>query len=138
MSTKAEKAMEFYDKGYNCAQSVVCAFCEEGNISEEDAFRLSEGFGSGMAVKEMCGAVSGMAMVIGLVNSVGNLEKGAPTKPTTYAAVKEYTEKFQNKNGSYLCRELKGIGTGNPLCSCKACVKDAVELVEEYLKERQN
>ncbi len=50
-------------------------------------FRISEGFGLGMGMMEMCGALSGMTMIIGLENSVGDPEKGAPTKTQTYKAV---------------------------------------------------
>ena len=90
-----------------------------------------------MGMMEMCGALSGMMMVIGLANSVGDLEKGMPTKGSTYKQVKEQVQKFKEKNGSYLCRELKGVETGKVLCSCPQCIMDAVALTEEYLKEHQ-
>ena len=137
MSIKTEKALELHKKGYNCAQAVVCAFAEDCGVPEEEAFRIAEGFGFGMGMMEMCGAVSGMSMVIGLTNSVGNLEKGKPTKADTYQKVRTYAEKFRDKNGSYLCRELKGAGTGNVLCTCDQCIADAARMTEEYLKERQ-
>ena len=76
-------------------------------------------------------------MVIGLANSVGDLEKGMPTKGSTYKQVKEQVQKFKEKNGSYLCRELKGVETGKVLCSCPQCIMDAVALTEEYLKKHQ-
>ena len=124
MSTKAEQAIAFHNKGYNCAQAVACAFCKEFGIKEEEMFRISEGFGFGMGM---------MIMVIGLENSVGNLDNGKPTKADTYKKVKEYVKKFQEQNGSYLCRELKGVETGTVLRSCPDCIRDAVALTEEYL-----
>ena len=133
-SKKAEYARELHQKGYNCAQAVACSFCEELGVDEETLFRISEGFGFGMGMMEMCGALSGMAMVIGLNNSVGNLAKGEATKGSTYKQVKEYIHRFQEKNGAYLCRELKGVETGKMLCSCPQCIMDAAELTEEYLK----
>lgn len=132
-SKKAEYATQLHQKGYNCAQAVACSFCEELGVDEETMFRISEGFGFGMGMMEMCGALSGMAMVIGLNNSVGNLEKGEATKGSTYKQVKEYIHRFQEKNGAYLCRELKGVETGKMLCSCPQCIMDAAELTEEYL-----
>ena len=69
MSTKAEHAAELHQRGCNCAQAVACTFCKEFGISEDDIFRIAEGFGLGMGVMEMCGALSGMAMIIGLDNS---------------------------------------------------------------------
>ena len=137
MSTKAEYAISLHDKGYNCAQAVACTFCEELGVKEEDVFRISEGLGLGRGMMEMCGALSGMMMVIGMANSVGNLEKGAPTKGSTYKQVKEEVMKFKEKHGAYLCRELKGVETGKMLCSCPQCIMDAVELTEAYLKEHQ-
>ena len=74
MSKKVEQAMAFHDKGYNCAQAVACSFCEEFGIDQETMFRVSEGFGLGMGMMDMCGAVTGMLMVIGMENSVGNLD----------------------------------------------------------------
>ena len=74
MSKKVEQAMAFHDNGYNCAQAVACSFCEEFGIDQETMFRVSEGFGLGMGMMDMCGAVTGMLMVIGMENSVGNLD----------------------------------------------------------------
>lgn len=79
MSTKAEQAIAFHDKGYNCAQAVACSFCKEFGVDEEEMFRIAEGFGLGMGMMEVCGALSGMMMIIGLQNSVGNLDKGKAT-----------------------------------------------------------
>lgn len=137
MSTKAEYAISLHDQWYNCAQAVACTFCKEFGVDEQEMFRIAEGFGLGMGMMEMCGALSGMMMVIGLANSVGDLEKGMPTKGSTYKQVKEQVQKFKEKNGSYLCRELKGVETGKVLCSCPQCIMDAVALTEEYLKKHQ-
>ena len=134
MSTKAEYAISLHNQGYNCAQAVAC---KEFGVDEQEMFRIAEGFGLGMGMMEMCGALSGMMMVIGLANSVGDLEKGMPTKGSTYKQVKEQVQKFKEKNGSYLCRELKGVETGKVLCSCPQCIMDAVALTEEYLKKHQ-
>ena len=54
MSKKVEQAMAFHDKGYNCAQAVACSFCEEFGIDQETMFRVSEGFGLGMGMMDMC------------------------------------------------------------------------------------
>ena len=97
MSTKAEKAIAFHDKGYNC---------EEFGIDQEEMFRIAEGFGFGMGIMDMCGALSGMMMVIGLENSVGDPEKGKLTKGDTYKKVKAYINKFAEQNGSV--KNLKG------------------------------
>lgn len=133
MSDKVDEALDKFYHGYNCAQAVICTFCKECNLNEADMFRISEGFGSGMALGEMCGALSGMIMVISAINS--NLENEKSTKPKTYHDIKEYINRFKDKNGSYLCRELKNCKDGKILCSCKQCVIDAVQLIEAYLIE---
>ncbi len=137
MSKRAEKAVELHKKGYNCAQSVACSFCQEFGVDQETMFRISEGFGFGMGMMEMCGTVSGMCMVIGLDNSIGNPEKGKITKADTYKKVREYAAKFKEKNGSFCCRELKGVESGKMLASCDQCIADAVELTEQYLADRE-
>lgn len=133
MTSKQRHALELHEKGYNCAQAVACSFCKDFGIEEEEMFRISEGFGFGMGMMEMCGALSGMAMIIGLAGSVGNPEKGPVTKGKTYKAVKGQVLKFKEKNGAYLCRELKGVETGTVLSPCSKCITDAVELTEEFL-----
>lgn len=135
MGKKQKKALEFHKKGYNCAQAVACTFSEEFGIREEDAFRMAEAFGLGMGQMDMCGAITGMLMVIGMENSIGNLQNGAPTKADTYRKAALYTKKFREKNGSSYCRDLKGAKSGIPLCSCDQCIADAVDLAEEYLRE---
>lgn len=134
MSVKTEYAVKLHKNGCNCAQAVACTFCKEFGIDEQEMFRIAEGFGLGMGVMEMCGALSGMAMIIGLDNSKGNVEEGSPSKGDTYKKIKTYVQKFKEKNGSCICRELKGVDTGKVLCSCPQCIADAVELTEEYLK----
>lgn len=136
MNTKAEKALEYHKKGYNCAQAVACSFCEEFGVDKETMFGIAEGFGFGMGMMDMCGAVTGMLMVIGMENSVGNPEKGKLTKADTYKKTKEYAAKFKEKNSTYYCRELKGVESGTPIVSCDQCILDAVALTEEYLARK--
>ena len=118
MSTKAEHATKLHENGCNCAQAVACSFCQEFGIDENEMFRIAEGFGLGMGVMEMCGALSGMAMIIGLSNSQGSTDEGSRTKGDTYKKIRTYVQKFKEKNGSCICRELKGVETGKVLCSC--------------------
>ena len=83
MKSRVEETIARHDKGYNCAQAVVCTYCDLLGIDEETAFKMSEGFGFGMGMTEVCGAVSGMTFIAGLKNSDGNLS--APkTKKDTY------------------------------------------------------
>ena len=99
-------------------------------IDEETLFRLSEGFGAGMAdMQGTCGAATGMYMIAGALGSSGAIEKGM-TKGRTYQTVKGLTAAFDEKNGSHICKELKGIETGKVLRSCDGCIEDAVRIAE--------
>lgn len=93
MKSRVEETIARHDKGYNCAQAVVCTYCDLLGIDEETAFKMSEGFGFGMGMTEVCGAVSGMTFIAGLKNSDGNLS--APkTKKDTYTLSREMAQKF--------------------------------------------
>ena len=98
-----EKALANQRNGYNCAQAVVCAYADAANISEADAYRMAEGFGSGLAGCQLtCGALLGMAMVISLLNSSGKLG------------------------------DKQTRGQSQPMLrSCPGCVEDSVRIIEE-------
>lgn len=132
MSEAVKKALEYHAKGYNCAQSVACAFCDRLRKDEKTVFEMTEAFGFGMGTMGTCGAVSAMAAVVGMVESDGNLEE-PKTKKKSYGAMKELTNKFVEKNESVICKEIKGVETGKVLRSCNGCIEDAVVLLEEYL-----
>lgn len=132
---RAEKALEYHKKGYNCSQAVACTFCDKMNLEEETVFRMMEGFGFGVSDSYgTCGAVTGMAAVLGTIISTANLES-PDSKQNTYAKVRELNAKFREKNGSTICRDLKGMDTGKVLRSCDGCIEDAVNLLAEELGE---
>ena len=136
MKSIEERVAEIKDKhtrGYNCAQIVLCSYAEELGIDEETLFRISEGFGAGMGgIMQTCGAVTAMFMALGLANSSGNLQ-ACDTKPQTMKKVRELAAEFEKKNGSIVCRELKGIDTGKVLRSCDGCIEDGIRILGEYL-----
>lgn len=119
---RGEQAVE-YKRRMNCCQAVLAAFPEVTGLSEETAMRLGAAFGSGMGGMEgTCGALCGAEMVLGM--------KAYEGKPL-HGKAKAMHQAFQERAGSTICRELKGIGTGNVLCSCEDCVRHAVEIAEE-------
>lgn len=131
---KKELAIALHDKKFNCCQAVACAFAEEVGIDEAILFKIGEGFGLGMGCMEgTCGALSGAIMLAGLKNSDGNTSAPA-TKADTYKLSKELLQKFVEKTGSSVCKELKGVETGKMLCSCPDCIKIGVEVAQEVLK----
>ena len=138
MKSIEERVAEIKDKhtrGYNCAQIVLCSYAEELGIDDETLFRISEGFGAGMGgMMQTCGAVTAMFMALGLANSSGDLQ-ACDTKPQTMKKVRELAAEFEKKNGSIVCRELKGIDTGKVLRSCDGCIEDGIRILGEYLLE---
>ncbi len=133
MESRINQCIERHNRGYNCAQSVACTYCDLVGVDEETMFKATEGFGLGMGcMNETCGAISGAVALAGFLNSSGDLEH--PTsKGATYKLSKEIAEGFRNMNNATVCRELKGIDTGIVLRSCGDCICDAAKLVEEIL-----
>lgn len=132
MSEKTQKALELHKKGYNCAQCVACVFAEDFGKDEKEVFQLMEGFGFGMGCMEVCGAVSGMTAVAGMMKSDGNLNEPS-TKKLSYRESKAMVDEFQEKIGSIICRDIKGVDTGKVLRSCDGCIEDAVAIVERRI-----
>lgn len=132
MGKRAETALELHSKGYNCSQSVACAFSDLTDMSAEDMFKVMEGFGAGMGgMHGTCGAVSGAVAVVGMMNSKGSSQ--VKSKVETYQMARKIVAKFEEKNGATICGELKGIETKKVLRSCDGCILDAAEILEELL-----
>lgn len=95
-----KKAKDLFLQGYNCAQSVAMALADIVNMNEEDMRALSNPFGGGFCrLREMCGAVSGMLMIIGLKHK--ELDK-----MEMYVLGQKAIKEFEDTCGSYLCRDL--------------------------------
>ena len=102
---------------HNCAQSVVCTYCDLVGLPEQTALDIAGAYGTGMGNMEgTCGALVGAGMIVGLATKDRNLSR---------ARMKQLMEKFQERNGATQCRLLKGIGSGKPLRECPDCVADA-------------
>ena len=112
MTERAERAQQLHNQGFNCAQAVVCAYCDQFGLDEETACKVAEGFGLGMGIMEVCGALTGAFMLAGMRGSKGVAHPGE-TKAQTYKTTKALAAAFKEKNGTYLCRELKGVTDGN-------------------------
>ena len=110
---------------HNCAQAVVCTYCDLVGLDEKTALDIAGSFGTGMGNMEgTCGALVGAGMVLGLHTRDRHLSRDR---------MKVILEKFKAHNGAIQCRLLKGVGTGTPLRDCPGCVADASEFLEEFL-----
>lgn len=108
MSKYEEKAIKLFKEGFNCAQSVFLAFDDVMGLDRSTALKLSSSFGGGMArMREVCGAVSGMFMVLGVLygyDSPTDME----AKKAHYAFLRDAADKFKAENGSIICRDILG------------------------------
>lgn len=127
---KSEKAKALFMEGANCAQAVCGAFAAECGISEEQALVISSGFGGGVGrMREVCGAVSGMVLVLNMIYGSGDLsDKSA--KDGQYARIQEVADAFKKECGSIICRELLGLEKKAPATS------ESEERTPEYYKKR--
>lgn len=105
-------AEQNFRSGYNCAQSVLLAFYDVTGLDDQTAAMLSSSFGGGLGrLREVCGAVSGAAMVLGLVKGYSDPDD-REAKKAHYARVREFADRFKELNGSIICRELlSGVQT---------------------------
>lgn len=111
MSTYGDKAEALFCEGYNCAQAVLLAFDDVTGLDKKTASSISSSFGGGLGrMREVCGAVSGAAMVLGIVKGQYPPEDHS-AKSAHYKLIQQFAEKFKEENGSIICRELlKGTG----------------------------
>jgi len=152
-SPHARKAMTLFKEGFNCAQSVFLAFEEEyfeevTPANHSAALKLSSSFGGGMGrLREVCGAVSGMFMVAGMLYGYDS-PTAQEEKAGHYARIQELAHSFAEYNGSYVCRELLGLTQKEDIPipekrteayyqkrPCVQLVGMAAAIMEEYMKE---
>ena len=129
METRTEKAVEKKMSGMNCAQAVACTYCDLVGLDEKTMVAITQAYGGGIGgtMEGTCGAITGACAVVGLFcQKEGNRMKAMKD-------AKHIMTKFKERNGTTVCKELKGIGTGKVLRECNACVRDAAEFLEEIL-----
>ena len=142
---KKDQASSYFDEGFSCSQAVLAVFAEDFGMDREIAFRLSTPFGGGIASSgDICGAVSGALMAIGL--KYGRIKgDDLESKENAYEKVREFIAEFGKRNGNIDCKDLLGHkiynpdGTKNPLAEkaadekCDGLVRSAIEILENIL-----
>lgn len=143
-----KKAMELFLSGYNCSQAIVCAFADKTGLDDTLALKISSSFGGGMGrLREVCGAVSGMFMVLGILYGYDDL-KDQSRKARHYDRIQELARRFEEENGSIICRELLGLTEKRSVPEpelrtasyyqnrpCPEKVGSAARILAEYLEE---
>ena len=153
--TRKEKAMQSFLDGYNCSQCMILAFedviKEHSEIDIDMALKIASPFGGGMGrLREVCGSVSGMFMVFGFLKGYSD-PSNYNEKKELYAHIQELGRRFEEENGSIVCRELLGLNTKHDSATpekrtdnyykkrpCAELVGSATDILEQYLNEISN
>ena len=152
LDDRVARAVDNFMAGYGCCQSVVAAFADLYGMDHELALRVAAGFGGGVGrLRMMCGAVSGLVMLVGL--DCGQTEGGdREGKSACYKVVQELLARSEAENGSLICAEILGLkghekATNSYVASprtaeyyktrpCAAKVESAARIFADYLREK--
>ena len=144
--SRAERAKEYFEKGYACSQAVALAFCDVVNVNEETIGKLTLPFGGGFGrLRLVCGAVSGMLMVAGLLYGY-EIPGDDVSKKAHYARVQYLAGRFREEVGSIVCREILNNPPSDPNPSprtaeyyakrpCARMVLVASRILDDYIRE---
>ncbi len=139
-------AAELFLNGYNCAQAVAIAFCDVTGLDKDFTARMASSFGGGMGrMREVCGAVSGMLMVAGLLYGYDTPGDDV-SKKAHYTRVQELAGQFREQVGSIVCREILRNPPSDPNPTprtaefyaqrpCARMVILAAEILDKYITE---
>ncbi len=147
---RKEKALEYFSKGFNCAQSVIVSFSDVMGLNEETALRMASGFGGGMGrMQGTCGTVTGAFMVIGFLR--GKYKQGDDqAKEITNQLIQDFSKKFIEMHGNIDCKGLiqydlntpEGDKTANSSDvfnkKCTQYIISSVELLEKMILKEIN
>jgi C_GCAxxG_C_C family probable redox protein len=142
--SRVETAVSRFRDGCNCSQAILATYGEAFGLPRETALRVACGFGGGMRLADLCGAVTGALMVLGLRHGPTSCP-GQPQKSETYAQVQSFHARFAERQGTVMCRDLLGCDISTPdgqqkaqaeqlfKTICPEAVKAAAEILEEML-----
>lgn len=147
--SRGELAEEYFLEGYNCAQSVALAFADVVDLDKDTLLRAIAPFGGGMGrLREVCGAMSAVFAILGLLEGYSTPETGAP-KLQLYAKVQELAAAFERENGTLICRDLMGLTEKHdspepePRTAeyyerrpCPGLVASAANILQQYLETK--
>ncbi len=110
---KTEIASELFLNGFNCAQAVFATFAEDYGLSRETALKIADPLGGGVRCGEVCGAVTGAALVIGLKHGHTDPDDLA-SKECCIGEIQEFRNRFLSYNGNLVCRDILGVDICEP------------------------
>ena len=142
---KAMLAAELFVKGYNCAQAIAVAFCDEIGMTQDAAAKMASSFGGGMGgMREVCGAVSGMLLVAGILYGY-DVPNDDVSKKAHYVRVQQLAGEFRQQIGTIICREILDNPSTDPNPSprteeyyrvrpCARMVYTAAQILDDYIR----
>ena len=145
MDHEMQAAQLFLD-GYNCAQAITVAFSDVTGLDKDFSALMASSFGGGIGrLREVCGAVSGMVMVAGILYGYdANSEESA--KKEHYTLVQALANRFKDEVGSIVCREILKNPPSDPNPTprtaefykqrpCTRMVMTAARILDDYIRE---
>ena len=137
-----DEAVDLFHRGFFCSQAVLCTYCEQFGLDTDTACRIAIPFGAGIGYTgNMCGAVAGALMVIGL--KYGNTDPDdMNTKKKVFAATQKFIVEFMDRHGTINCTELLGYDLSDPEQlfrarkngvtkeKCPVFIRDAAKILE--------
>ena len=125
-----EKANQYHDKGFNCAQGVLSSCAEYTGLDEKISLAIAGALGGGCRCGEICGALSGALLAVGMCcpfNDAENLE----AKEKIAELARYVTGSFREEFGNVRCEDLKGKKH-----TCPELISYAAALAEKTIKEK--
>lgn len=141
-------ATELHDCGFNCAQAVFGSLTDAVGLDEKMALTIAGGFGGGMRAAEVCGAVSGAVMALGMAFPYNDASDTA-AKDKIAALTREFHKRFKKEYGSITCRSLLGYDveteegaaaikeTGVGKRVCPAVIEGAAKIASDIISENK-
>ncbi|MGA2934278.1 MAG: C-GCAxxG-C-C family protein [Methanomicrobiales archaeon] len=142
---RADEAVDAFKRGLSCSQAIFSVYGKDLGVDSETAVKIASAFGAGVAkTGEICGAVSGALMVIGLTQRPEDIHD-ASSREKVYAKARKFLDEFTARNASVHCTELVGYDLSDPkqfaearekkvfATRCSKLVRDAGEILEELL-----
>ena len=137
MSERKEKAIELFEQKYNCAQAVLVAYGDLFELDKDTALKITSGFGGGIAgMGEVCGAISGAVMVLGLKHGftdASDLDKRKEQKEIIRNFIKEFNENHKGLECRKLLTEDEGVVHKIHSKKCFSLVEEVCDLLERYI-----
>ena len=118
----SEEAVKLHAQGFNCAQGVLLMSGKYTGLEEDTAKKIAAGFGGGLRSGEICGAISGAVMALGLLEE---------DKKSIAVLARNCVDAFREQFGCVRCAELK------PAVSCDELISFGAAHVENYAKNKE-